>query len=215
MKKLLYIIGAGPGIAQGVAEKFGSEGYEIVLFARNEARLQTQVASLHKAGISASYYLTDAGQTDNLRISILKAVSEKGSPTILHYNAASMKMVNILEESADSLVADFRLTAANALTAVKAVKDSMKGNPDATILLTGGGFAMYPSSDFGSLSVGKAAVRNLGQSLFRALKVDGIHVGTVTVCGMVSADDAKYSPKAIAEQFWKLHNSREEYEIVY
>lgn len=215
MEKRIYIIGAGEGISQGVAIKFGQLGFEVVLFSRTEARLMKLTQELSQQNISSKYYICDAGNTDNLRITLLKAIGERGAPTVLLYNAAALKMINILEETADSLTADFRLSVANVLTAVKTVKDSMKGNPDATILLTGGGFSKYPSADFGSLSIGKAGILNLGQSLFRALRPEGIHVGTVTVFGMVSPSDEKYSPARIADEFYKLYQQRETYEIAY
>ncbi len=37
---LVIIIGAGPGISYGVAEKFGKAGYRIALIARNEEKLK-------------------------------------------------------------------------------------------------------------------------------------------------------------------------------
>lgn len=38
--KLIVIIGAGPGISQGVARKFGKEGCKIALVARSESKLK-------------------------------------------------------------------------------------------------------------------------------------------------------------------------------
>ncbi|MFN8277192.1 MAG: hypothetical protein U0T84_06900 [Chitinophagales bacterium] len=40
--------------------------------------------------------------------------------------------------------------------------------------VTGGGFALYPMPEFASLSVGKAGVRNLANSLHQALAEKGI-----------------------------------------
>ncbi|MFY8112304.1 MAG: hypothetical protein ACOVKP_09880 [Flavobacterium sp.] len=40
----------------------------------------------------------------------------------------------------------------------------------------------------------------------------------MTVCGFVNSEDEKYSPKAIAEQYWKLYNQTKdnfEGEIIY
>lgn len=35
MKKTIAIVGAGPGVGFAVAEKFGKEGYNVALLARN------------------------------------------------------------------------------------------------------------------------------------------------------------------------------------
>jgi len=71
-------------------------------------------------------------------------------------------------------------------------------------LLTGGGFALAPSHDYISLSIGKAGIRALALGLFEDFKAKGIHVATVTVGAWVTpgSDHAK----AVAEHFWQLHN---------
>ena len=65
--------------------------------------------------------------------------------------------------------------------------------------------------------IGKAGIRSLAFTLAQELKPEGIRVGTVTVCGFVSAEDPKYNPPAIAEEFWKLYSrpKQQEVEIVY
>ena len=55
MKKLITIIGAGKGISQSIAKKFGNEGFKIALIARNESNLQELVMQLSKLGIDATY----------------------------------------------------------------------------------------------------------------------------------------------------------------
>jgi NAD(P)-dependent dehydrogenase (short-subunit alcohol dehydrogenase family) len=75
---------------------------------------------------------------------------------------------------------------------------------------------MYPSPDFGSLSLGKAAIRSLAKMLAEALQPDGICVGTVTICGTVNPEDPKYSPEKIAEKYWMFYtNPASDSEIVY
>jgi len=75
---------------------------------------------------------------------------------------------------------------------------------------------MYPSPDFGSLSLGKASIRSLAKMLAEAVKSDGIRVGTVTICGTVNPEDPKYSPEQIAENYWAFHaDPASDSEIVY
>ena len=59
MKKLITIIGAGPGISQGIAEKFGNQGFKVALIARTESKLIEQVKQLENIGISATYAVAD------------------------------------------------------------------------------------------------------------------------------------------------------------
>ncbi|HMZ94761.1 MAG TPA: hypothetical protein PLD56_09590, partial [Chitinophagales bacterium] len=69
--------------------------------------------------------------------------------------------------------------------------------------------------EFGSLSIGKAGLRSLAESLHEALKPKNIFVGTVTVCGVVSENDEKYNPTKIADLFWQLQTERKQFEIQY
>ena len=115
-----------------------------------------------------------------------------------------------------TLAIDFKINVAGALAATKAVLPVMQAKGQGTILFTGGGFSMYPSPDFGSLSLGKAGIRSLAKMLAEALKPDGIRVGTITICGTVKPEDDKYNPDQVAENYWDFHsNSASESEIVY
>ena len=40
MNKVIVIIGAGNGISKAVAEKFGTEGFSVVLISRREEKLE-------------------------------------------------------------------------------------------------------------------------------------------------------------------------------
>ena len=54
------------------------------------------------------------------------------------------------------------------------------------------------------LGVGKAAMRNYVLSLAKECQPLGIHVATVTICGMVKAG-TPFDPDLIAAEFWRLY----------
>ena len=214
MNQVITIIGAGKGISHAVARRFAREGYAAALISRNPSNLTSEVKAIQELGVECLSFAADAADSSQL-VSALEGVeSALGATQVLHYNAAAIKMKNILEEDADSLTADFQVNVAAALTAVRHVIPKMESGKS-SILLTGGGFAMHPMPDFGSLAVGKAGIRNLTDSLNQALQKKGIFSGTVTVCGLVKPEDAKYNPENIAEQFWNLHTERDKWEIVF
>jgi NAD(P)-dependent dehydrogenase (short-subunit alcohol dehydrogenase family) len=80
----------------------------------------------------------------------------------------------------------------------------MRAKQSGTVLFTGGGLALEPFVEFASLSIGKAGLRSLALSFAKELAPDGIHVGTVTIAGMIKAG-THFDPDAIAEHFWELH----------
>jgi short-subunit dehydrogenase len=202
---VIVIVGMGPGIASAVASRFGNEGFHIAMIARREDKLVAHQRALLEAGIDASYAVADAADPDTLSRALATLEEARGGATVLLYNAAHIKWKGILDETAQSLIEDFKVNVAGALTAVRALLPAMQRTDRGTILLTSSMFATKPSSQFGSLSIGKAGIRNMAYSFAEALKATNIHVATITVKGQVRADDPQRSPQAIAEACWKLH----------
>lgn len=199
-----------------IARRFAKEGFTIAMIARNTAKLQTLKATLQAEGYEAHDFIADASDEDSLQSAFTLIQTQLGNPDVLIYNVATPKMEPILNETIDTLAIDFKINVAGALVATKAVLPAMKAQGQGTILFTGGGFALYPSPDFGSLSLGKAGIRSLAKMLAEALQSDGIRVGTITICGTVNPQDPKYSPDQIAESYWAFHtNPASDSEIVY
>lgn len=216
MTKLFAIVGIGDGMGMAIARRFAREGFTIAMIARNAAKLQAFKATLQAKGYEAYDFVADAGDEASLQSAFTSLQTQLGDPEVLVYNAATPKMEPILNETMDTLAIDFKINVAGALAATKAVLPAMQAKGQGTILFTGGGFAIYPSPEFGSLSLGKAGIRSLAKMLAEALKRDGIRVGTITICGTVNPDDAKYSPNQIAENYWAFHtNPASDSEIVY
>ncbi len=215
MQKVIVIIGAGSGISQAVAEKFGTEGFSVVLISRREEKLEELQKLLSSKKIDAHYFVADAGDAESIKDAFNQIWEKWENIDVLHYNVAKRKKVNIADETADSLTKDFKVNVASVMTAVNLVLPDMEKKEMGTILITGGGYALQPNPDLGSLSIGKAGIRNLAHSLHLALKPKNIFVGTVTVSGAVKPGDADRSTQQVAEQFWKLYTDRNEFEITY
>jgi len=203
MNKVIVIIGAGNGISKAVAEKFGTEGFSVVLIA------------LKNKNIDAHFFVADAGDSDSIKDAFNQIWEIWENIDVLHYNVAKRKKVNIVDESVDGLTRDFKINVASVMTAVTLVLPDMEKKGKGTILLTGGGFALEPNPELGSLSIGKAGIRNLANSLHIALKPKNIFVGTVTVCGAVQNDSSERSTQHVAQKFWELYTNRNEFEIQY
>lgn len=213
MSKLIVIIGAGPGISHAVAEKFGSNGFSVALIARHKQSLEKLTTDLTKKGIKAYAYVGDAGDAESMKDAFDQIWEKWNDIDVVHYNAAKIKNVNIINETADALTRDFKVNVAGVMTVVNLVASDMEKRGEGTILLTGGGLALYPSAEYGSLSIGKAGLRNLAVTLHAELKPKNIFVGTVTVQGWVKPEEEKYNPKNVAEQFWTLYTERKDFEI--
>jgi NADP-dependent 3-hydroxy acid dehydrogenase YdfG len=215
MSKVIVVIGAGPGIGKSVAEKFGQEGFSVALISRRKEKLEELAEELREKGIDAHAFAGDAGDAESMKDAFGQIWEKWSDVDVIHYNVAKVKRVNIAIETADGLTRDFKTNVAAVMTVLNLVAVDMEKKGDGTILLTGGGLALNPDPDFGSLGIGKAAIRHLAHSLHLSLKPKNIFVGTVTVKGVVDPTDKKYAPSAIAAQFWKLYRERNDFEIQY
>jgi NADP-dependent 3-hydroxy acid dehydrogenase YdfG len=202
---LLIIVGVGPGISLAVARRFGSHGFTVGLIARREQTLRKYRDELAAAGIRALYRVADCGRETELGAALQEIQAEAGVPEVLLYNAAHIKWKNLLDETAASLTADFSVNVAGALTSVRAVLPALRAANKGTILLTGSMFAEDPVPAFGSLSIGKAGLRNLAHGLAKSLGGTAIRVHYLSIQGRVTPEDPQRGPAVIAERCWQLH----------
>lgn len=208
--KILTIVGMGEGNGMGLARRFGEEGFTIAMIARTDQQLKKYQKILQQEKIESYYYLADSSDGPELRNSLALIHESLGPTEVLIYNPAAARPVNLLEISEDALAADLRVNVIGALTAVQAVRPAMEHAGGGKIFFTGGGFALQPDPKYGSLAMGKAALRNLAFSLHQQLKPLNIHVATVTIQGHIQPGAEKYNPPAIAALYWELYQQTSE-----
>jgi len=204
LSRICVIVGAGQGISQSVAARFGREGYIIALVARRQSALDEYAAELAAAGIEARGYAADAGDAASLKAAFAQIVDQHGAPEVLVYNAAAVHEGPPSAFDAEAVFADLRVNLGGAILSVGEVLPAMRQNRRGTILLTGGGLALRPSPAYASLAIGKAALRSYALSLSQELEAEGIHAATVTVAGFVQPG-TYFDPAHIAEVYWTLH----------
>jgi short-subunit dehydrogenase len=56
----IAIIGAGPGLGQATARRFGTEGFSVALISRTQTNVDGLVAELEAEGITARGYAANA-----------------------------------------------------------------------------------------------------------------------------------------------------------
>lgn len=201
--KTFLSIGTGPGMGFATAERFAKEGFKVVLSARNGAKIQELADQLRAKGYTAEVRDVDAADPASVA-RLIADVEGNRAIDVLHYNAASMRKATLTEQPSDTFNSDLSVNIGGALAAAQAASTKMFERKSGTILLTGGGFALQPSPDYLSLSIGKAGIRALAQGMFESFKAQGVHVATVTVAAFVSAGSK--DAEAVAEQFWQLHS---------
>lgn len=201
--KSCIIVGAGPGVSEAIARRFGTAGYHVGLISRTERTLQEMCDRLSNNNISVYWAAADAGDPTELKCALMQLVEKMGECDVLIYNAAVLRSGKPLELSTDQIASEFEVNVLGAHRAVNLLAPDMITRGSGAILFTGGGLSLEPFPEWTSLALSKAALRSLAISLFKELSPKGIHVAVLAICGIV-APDSPFDPKEIAEEYWRV-----------
>lgn len=213
-KKTIVVVGAGKGLGNHIAKRFGKEDFRVILMARNEQSLQDYKHEFAAEGIETYTYCVDAANPETLTDALHQAENKIGTPDVFIYNVGITTPDEPGKTDVAKLMRHYQVDVASAYHCIRQVANKEFGQNNGTIILTGGGLALSPSAAYLPLSLDKAALRAMAYALHDEFKPQGIFVGTVTVCGTIGSNDF-FAPSRIAESYWKMYNERNECEIVY
>ena len=201
MSKSIMIVGAGPAIGRGVAEKFGNEGWSVVLAARNLEKLAEEAAALSAKGVTVHTVPVDATDPVALRAAIAKGDELTGGLTVVHFNAAVVRIQDLFSMTDAEVTSDLAINVAAGLHTIRAAV-GLFGDRGGTILVTGGGIATKPNANAVSLGVGKVAMRHVVEALVEPLAERGIRIATATVREKIMPDTRESA--GVADLIWEL-----------
>lgn len=163
----VLITGASSGIGAQTAVRFAKEGYELLLFGRDEARLKNvkdlcQKQSLKQKTEILAFDLVDI---NNYTDEILKKIDELTTPTIL-INNAGLFHFSLLEETHDDVwLKQFQVNLLSAVQLTKTVWPIFKKNKKGSIINIASTLGVKPSVGTGAYSAIKAAMINWTMTL--------------------------------------------------
>jgi NAD(P)-dependent dehydrogenase (short-subunit alcohol dehydrogenase family) len=199
------IVGVGPGLGLALVEAFARDGNPVALFGRGAERLEKYASGLVAEGHTASAYQVDATDPESLRAALVQATDDLGAPELLVYNAALVAPDTPTEPDAQDFARTLAVNVTGAVVAARTVLPLLPGGRG-SLLFTGGGFALDPSPEYTSLSVGKAALRAYVQTLHKQQQGSDVHVTTVTVAGYIGGEDPRFAPETLAAAYLDLHH---------
>lgn len=216
MKKTIVVLGAGNGCGNRVAEKFGNNDFRVILMARNAEHLAEYEKEFKEKGIEVFTKVADAAKTETVTKAFDEVKAEFGVPDVLFYNVGITSADADIKEpkDADLLMKRYQVDVAGAYHAIRQVLGEEFSQKKGTILVTGGGFALYPMDEFLPLSMDKAALRAMCIALHNKLKGQDVYVGTLTVTDSI-VPGGKCDPALLAEDFWKMYVERGECEMIH
>ena len=212
------IVGVGPGIGFELARAFATAGHPVAILARDKAKLDGYAVELASStGQVVRGYAADAADPDRLRAALGSAISELGAPDVLVYNAGVLRRDSPIGGEHADWIHNTAINVLGAKVAADAVLPELRENRG-SLFFTGGGYALRPSKDFASLSVGKAALRAYVQVLHNQLAGTDVHATSVTVTAAIESGEGRFDPAVLAQTYIDLHNqpqSEWQHELVY
>ncbi len=223
MSKVIVIVGFGPGTATAMAERFVAEGFSIALVARNQERLAAGVEALRGRGATAVGFPADASDPTSIRAVIRSVRSQMGPIAVLHWNAyGGLDAGDLLTADAAAVRTAFDATVVGLLAATAEALPDLKKSGSGAILVSNGAFGEVSSEmdeaavnlHAMGVAISSAAKNKLVGLLAQRLKSEGIYVGEVMVYGTIKGTPSDTSdsidPTIIADEFWRLYQSRSE-----
>ncbi|WP_406032351.1 SDR family NAD(P)-dependent oxidoreductase [Nocardioides sp. NBC_00163] len=204
------IIGAGPGLGQSAARRFGREGFSIALISRTQANVDALAAELTEDGVTARGYAANARDPQGLRRALDAAAADLGPIEVLQYSPVPARefMKPVLETTAEDLVGPVEQSVYGPVTAVQHVLPGLRELGRGTILFINGGSAVRPSGGVAGTSVAFAGESAYGQMLHDALAPERIHVAQLIIPRGIGGGEPDHEPDALADRIWSLHRDR-------
>lgn len=214
MKKTIFVLGAGNGCGNRVAEKFGLNNFRVVLMSRNLQHLKDYENEFKKKGIEVYTKVIDVSKPEMTTLVFNELKKQFGIPDVLFYNVGiTTPDAKLKKKDFDELVEHYKTDVAGAYHAIQQVLGKEFSEKRGTILITGGGLSLKPKNEYLPLSMDKAALRAMCYALHEDLKKQNVFLGTLTVTGLIAPGE-KCDPKILAEDFWKLYTERKDLEII-
>jgi NAD(P)-dependent dehydrogenase (short-subunit alcohol dehydrogenase family) len=228
--KVIAVLGVGPGLGMSIARRFGREGFATALVSRSDVRHEAYRGELAADGITASSYVTDVSDEQQLRGVLRQITADLGEIDTVYFGPASPDtgggIVPIADAGVDAVRGPFESMVIPPVSLVAAALPPMLRRGDGALLFAGGLGGKYPIPMLGSLAPASAALRMYVLTLNAALREKGVYAATLTIGGLIERGDihrayqeyvaegggalATLDPDEIADTAWHMYRARDE-----
>ncbi|MDT4935785.1 MAG: hypothetical protein QOK11_3677 [Pseudonocardiales bacterium] len=187
MSKTIAVFGVGPGMGRSVARRFGQEGFQVALVARNQTRLDAYTAELAADGINATGFAGDISNRDALPAMIEAITARFGPIDVLEYAPSGLDLHNVTTAVRDADAASFEfpldLLLRTPVTLIGQVLPGMIQRGDGAVLFGLPVTASVPVPPYGNLATAAAAARHYLHTLYTDLADTGVYAGLLQIFG--------------------------------
>jgi short-subunit dehydrogenase len=175
MKKTALITGGSSGLGFVFAEELGKQGYNVIILARDQVKIDHSVVTLKEKGIAAKGISCDISNENQLKNAFDTVKSEETKIDFLILNAG-MVIPQLLSDYTETSGIRKQLDTnfcGTILTAWQFLPLLQKGSK---ILITSSGFGLMGAAGYTLYCATKAGLINFGEALRRELLCKGINV---------------------------------------
>jgi short-subunit dehydrogenase len=191
IKGTALITGASSGIGAVYADRLARRGYDLILVARNRARLESLAERLvRETGRRIEILVADLTATADLR-RVEERLRNDTAVTLLVNNAGLGATVPLLDSDPDQIDTMIQLNVVALTRLTRAVAPGFVARGAGTLINIASIVALAPELLNGSYSGSKAYVVNFSQSVHHELGGKGVQVQAVL-------------PGAISTEFWEI-----------
>jgi short-subunit dehydrogenase len=234
MSKSIAVFGAGPGLGQAVARRYGREGYSVVLVGRRREPLDLLAKDLTGAGATAHVITADLSHTDATRRLAEQIRTKDGNLDAFYYaptpGGGFVPAANLTPQHAQDFMP---LTFYTLLALVQEFLPHMLEQGDGAILTAQGASSLQGLPNMSGPGPAQAAQRNYLQSLHAEVAEQGVYVGMLYIGAAIensafhtemekakAAGDPVWEmptadPAHLADLLWTMHSTRDRQEAVY
>lgn len=204
-KSLTIIAGLGPGLGLALANRFATEGHEVVGLSRSPL-----------PGLDTiEQFIIDVSDADQIGETFRDIDKRYGrAPSVLVHNTAELIISPFLETTARDFEQAWRsMTLSAALTSAECIPRMLE-HGGGSLIFSGATAGVRAGASFSAFASAKFALRGLAQSLAREFHPQGIHVAHVILDGLIwtersrqrfsPARDKCLLPEDIADVYWQL-----------
>ncbi|WP_443693585.1 SDR family NAD(P)-dependent oxidoreductase [Pseudomonas protegens] len=175
----VLITGASTGIGAIYAERFAQRGHDLVLVARDRARLDALAARLHNEhGVAVDVMTADLTQLSDLT-TVESRLRDDARIGILINNAGAALSGNFVEQSTDSVAQLVALNTTALVRLASAIAPRLAKAGDGAIINIGSVVGLAPEFGMTVYGATKAFVLFLSQGLSLELSPRGVYVQAV------------------------------------
>ncbi|VVJ21567.1 Putative oxidoreductase [Amycolatopsis camponoti] len=206
----IAVVGAGAGLGQATARRFGHEGFSVALVSRAQENVDRLAGELTREGITARGYAADVRDRATLADVLGRAAADLGPVEVLQYSPVPRQefLRSVLDTTVDELAAATEFSILGVATAVAQVLPGMRERGRGTVLLVNGSSAVTPNGKVAGTSTAFAGESAYGAMLHDALAPEGVHVAQLVIPGAIGGGDPLYAPDALADRLWTIHRGR-------